>query len=100
MQLRFASFAVINLRRDLHPQERAHAGRTKKGPGDYPSPLRYLVEPGGIEPPSASPPQAVLHVYSVNFLFSLRGWFTDKPSFGDSHSFKTLPCDPTVPDSL
>ena len=30
MQLRFASFAVINLRRDLHPQECAHAGRTKK----------------------------------------------------------------------
>jgi hypothetical protein len=26
-QLRFASFAVINLRRDLHPQEYAHAGR-------------------------------------------------------------------------
>ncbi|MBK8865203.1 MAG: SAM-dependent DNA methyltransferase [Betaproteobacteria bacterium] len=24
MQLRFASFAVINLRRDLHPQECAH----------------------------------------------------------------------------
>ena len=30
MQLRFASFAVINLRRDLHPQECAHAGRTLK----------------------------------------------------------------------
>jgi len=28
MQLRFASFAVINLRRDLHPQECPHAGRT------------------------------------------------------------------------
>jgi len=28
MQLRFASFVVINLRRDLHPQECAHAGRT------------------------------------------------------------------------
>jgi hypothetical protein len=28
--LRFASFAMINLRRDLHPQECAHAGRTKK----------------------------------------------------------------------
>ena len=23
--------------------------------------LEYLVEPGGIEPPSASPPQPVLH---------------------------------------
>src|SRR5690606_13280912 len=31
-QLRFASFAVINLRRDLHPLECAHAGRTKKSP--------------------------------------------------------------------
>ena len=32
-QLRFTSFAVINLRRDLHPQECAHSGRTtKKGP--------------------------------------------------------------------
>ena len=30
MQLRFASFAVINLRRDLHPQECARAGRTRK----------------------------------------------------------------------
>jgi len=28
--LRFTSFAVINLRRDLHPQECAHAGRTRK----------------------------------------------------------------------
>ena len=28
MQLRFASLVVINLRRDLHPQECAHAGRT------------------------------------------------------------------------
>ena len=32
MQLRFTSFAVINLRQDLHLQECAHAGRTiKKG---------------------------------------------------------------------
>ncbi|RDI16832.1 hypothetical protein DFR41_1191, partial [Pseudacidovorax intermedius] len=31
VQLRFTSFVVINLRRDLHPQEGAHAGRTKKG---------------------------------------------------------------------
>jgi hypothetical protein len=29
MQLRFTSFVVINLRRDLHPQVCAHAGRTK-----------------------------------------------------------------------
>ena len=33
MQLRFTSFAVINLRRDLHPQECAHAGRIKKKAG-------------------------------------------------------------------
>jgi len=30
MQLRFASFVVINLRRDLHPQECAQHGRTKQ----------------------------------------------------------------------
>ena len=30
MQLRFASFAVINLRWDFHPQECARAGRTQK----------------------------------------------------------------------
>jgi hypothetical protein len=30
VQLRFASFAVINLREDLHLQECARAGRTKK----------------------------------------------------------------------
>jgi hypothetical protein len=30
MQLRFTSFVVIDLRRDFHPQECAHAGRTKK----------------------------------------------------------------------
>ena len=30
--LRFASFAVINLREDLHLQECAHAGRTRKKP--------------------------------------------------------------------
>ena len=34
MQLRFASLVVINSRWDLHPQECAHAGRTKpKNPG-------------------------------------------------------------------
>jgi hypothetical protein len=30
MQLRFASLAVISSRWDFHPQECAHAGRTKK----------------------------------------------------------------------
>ncbi|MEO8135254.1 MAG: hypothetical protein ABI831_14880, partial [Betaproteobacteria bacterium] len=33
MQLRFASFAVISLRWDFHPQECAHAGRTKLDSG-------------------------------------------------------------------
>ena len=28
MQLRFTSFAVVSLRRDFHPQDCAHAGRT------------------------------------------------------------------------
>ena len=31
-QLRFTSFAVIHSRWDSHPQERVHAGRTKKTP--------------------------------------------------------------------
>jgi hypothetical protein len=30
MQLRFTSFAVVSLRRDFHPQDCAHAGRTQK----------------------------------------------------------------------
>lgn len=34
MQLRFASFAMINLRWDLHPLGRAHAGRTVKKAAD------------------------------------------------------------------
>ncbi len=37
MQLRFASFVVINLRRDLHPQDSTHAGRTmEKAPHEGP----------------------------------------------------------------
>jgi hypothetical protein len=32
MQLRFASFAVVSLWKDLHLQDRAHAGRTTKHP--------------------------------------------------------------------
>ena len=35
MQLRFASFAVINLRWDFHPQECARAGRTKQKGLDF-----------------------------------------------------------------
>lgn len=31
-QLRFTSLTVVSLRRDLHPQECAHAGRTNKKP--------------------------------------------------------------------
>ena len=34
MQLRFTSLTVASSRRDLHPQECAHAGRTKKKPAD------------------------------------------------------------------
>ncbi len=30
IQLRFASFAMVSVRRDLHPQECAHAGRIRK----------------------------------------------------------------------
>jgi hypothetical protein len=32
MQLRFTSFTVVSSRRDFHPQDCAHAGRTKKKP--------------------------------------------------------------------
>ena len=42
MQLRFASFAVINLREDLHLQECARAGRTKKIPLKL-EPQGYLI---------------------------------------------------------
>lgn len=42
MQLRLASFAVINLRRDLHPKECARAGRTKKAPATGPG-LKSLI---------------------------------------------------------
>ena len=38
-QLRFASLTVVSLREDLHPQDRAHAGRTKNGP-----------QPGAVSP--------------------------------------------------
>ena len=53
MQLRFASFAVINLRWDLHPQECARAGRTKKipsrlGSGLKISSLRWIKEGSNI----------------------------------------------------
>ena len=34
MQLRFTSLAVTSLRRDSHPQEYAHAGRTNRVPGE------------------------------------------------------------------
>jgi len=47
MQLRFASFAVINLRRDLHLRECARAGRAikKRAPRD---PLKaQMTVPGG-----------------------------------------------------
>ena len=50
MQLRFASFAVINLRRDLHPQACARAGRTKKS-GSRRSRFFVWVEArAGVEP--------------------------------------------------
>jgi hypothetical protein len=49
MQLRFASFVVINLRRDLHPQECAHAGHTKekgKPAGGFPCCCHASAVPG------------------------------------------------------
>ena len=53
VQLRFTSFAVINLRWDLHPQECAHAGRTTKKPGSLWIPAFNL--PGKRMLPSAKP---------------------------------------------
>jgi hypothetical protein len=45
MQLRFASFAVINLRRDLHPQECARAGRTMKKKAGQSPPFLHSLKP-------------------------------------------------------
>ena len=53
MQLRFASFAVANLREDFHLQDRAHAGRTTKNPQSHgPCGFRIVLMVGGtgIEP--------------------------------------------------
>ena len=41
LQLRFASFAVINSREDLHLQECAHAGRTRKKALAFPPSARF-----------------------------------------------------------
>jgi hypothetical protein len=43
MQLRFTSLAMISLRWDFHPQECAHAGRTRKRPLGFPSGLSCLT---------------------------------------------------------
>src|SRR6266542_4025544 len=43
MQLRFASLVVINSRWDLHPQECAHAGRTKRKGRDFSRPFVVLM---------------------------------------------------------
>src|ERR1700756_4775975 len=40
MQLRFTSLVVINSRWDFHPQEGAHAGRTRKRRGVFPAPAQ------------------------------------------------------------
>jgi hypothetical protein len=47
-QLRFTSFAVVSSREDLHLQDRAHAGRTKKkpAPGAGPKTSYYLLVTG------------------------------------------------------
>jgi hypothetical protein len=43
MQLRFASFAVVSLWKDLHLQDRAHAGRTTKKAGNCRPPSLHPV---------------------------------------------------------
>ncbi len=57
MQLRFTSLTVISSRRDFHPQECAHAGRTEKRPSDFSKGLfkaliynDILAERTGLEP--------------------------------------------------
>lgn len=54
------SFCIDHLQAPRREFHQSQILRAKKRPGHYPSPLG-LVEPGGIEPPSASPLQAVLH---------------------------------------
>ena len=41
MQLRFTPFAVTRSRWEFHPQEGAHAGRTKKRGGHRPTPKKF-----------------------------------------------------------
>jgi hypothetical protein len=52
MQLRFASFAVVSLWKDLHLQDRAHAGRTTKKAGKC-RPLRFILWRRWLLPPPA-----------------------------------------------
>ena len=52
-QLRFASFAMVCLREDLHLQERARAGRTKKRPG-FPRRLSGSHRQGSVGERTAS----------------------------------------------
>lgn len=49
-----------------------------------------MVEPGGIEPPSASPTQAVLHTYSgqLNLTLARR---PNRLASGDLLGFRVLP---------
>ena len=47
MQLRFASFAVINSREDLHLQECARAGRTKENGPEGPLSGSQITQPSG-----------------------------------------------------
>ncbi|KAF1035172.1 MAG: hypothetical protein GAK35_04237 [Herbaspirillum frisingense] len=42
MQLRFTSFTVTSSWRDLHPQECAHAGRTKERPDGIAAPAFFM----------------------------------------------------------
>ena len=58
MQLRFASFAMINLRRDLHSQEGAHAGSTMKRAGGDTGTLSFYV-------------LRRIHTYIINVLINL-----------------------------
>jgi hypothetical protein len=46
MQLRFTSFAVVSSRRDFHPQDCAHAGRTCKTPRSFDRGVFYPASAG------------------------------------------------------
>ena len=60
VQLRFTSFAVTSLWRDLHPQECAHAGRTEKTPLAQASGVFHCIDPPAVRSHRGGGERAVL----------------------------------------